>query len=66
MLSVIFGKIDGIEYNTSLYFKNQYSVEWLEDTFVQNMILDVDSSKVLSSHAIESPVMGIIPPTSLS
>ncbi len=30
------------------------------------MILDIDSSKVLSSHAIESPVMGIIPPTSLS
>ncbi len=66
MLSIIFGKIDGVVYNTSLYFKNQFSQEWLEDKFVQNMISDVDSSKVLSSHAIESPVMGIIPPTSLS
>ncbi len=39
---------------------------WLEDDEVKRMIEDVDSSKVLSSHAIESPVMGIIPPTSLS
>lgn len=66
MLSVIFGKIDDVVYNTSLYFKNQYALEWLEDKFVQDMISDIDSSKVLSSHAIESPVLGIIPPTSLS
>lgn len=66
MLSIIFGKISDVVYNTSLYFKNQYCEEWLEDKFVQNMILDIDSSRVLSSHAIESPIMGIIPPTSLS
>lgn len=36
------------------------------DKEVQEIIADVDQSKVLSSHAIESPVMGIIPPTSLS
>ena len=30
------------------------------------MIRDVDSSEVLGTGAIDSPVMGIIPPTSLS
>ena len=66
MLHIIFGKIDDVVYNTPLYFKNQYDPAWLEDTEVQEMIADVDRSKVLSNHAIESPVMGIIPPTSLS
>lgn len=66
MLHIKFGKIDDAIYNTSLFFKNQYEPEWLEDREVQEMIADVDHSKVLSSHAIESPVMGIIPPTSLS
>lgn len=66
MLSIIFGKIDDVVCNTSLFFKNQYDPEWLEDKFVKDMILGVDSSTVLSSHAIDSPVMGIIPPTSLS
>ena len=53
-------------YNTSLYFKNTYEKEWLLSEDVQRMIEDVDSSKVLSSSAIDSPVLGIIPPTSLS
>lgn len=66
MLHIIFGKIDDVVYNTSLFFKNQYDPRWLEDQEVQSMIADIDKSKVLSSHAVESPVMGIIPPTSLS
>ena len=66
MLHIEFGKIKDVVYNTSLFFKNQYDPSWLDDREVQEMISDVDQSKVLSSHAIESPVMGIIPPTSLS
>ena len=66
MLHIEFGKIKDVVYNTSLFFKNQYDPSWLDDREVQEMIRDVDQSKVLSSHAIESPVMGIIPPTSLS
>ena len=66
MLHIKFGKINDVVYNTSLFFKNQYDPKWLEDEGVCEMIADVDQSKVLSSHAIESPVMGIIPPTSLS
>lgn len=66
MLHIEFGKINDVVYNTSLFFKNQYDPKWLEDKEIQEMIADVDQSKVLSGHAIESPVMGIIPPTSLS
>jgi hypothetical protein len=66
VLRIKFGKISDVVYNTSLFFKNQYDSKWLEDEEVQKMIADVDNSTVLGSHAIESPVMGIIPPTSLS
>lgn len=66
MLHIKFGKIKDVIYNTSLFFKNQYDPKLLEDEEVQDMIADIDKSKVLSSHAIDSPVMGIIPPTSLS
>ncbi len=34
--------------------------------FVKEMIRAVDKSEVLSSHAIESPVLGIIPTSKLS
>lgn len=66
MLNILFGKVKDVVYNTSLFFKNQYVPEWLDDGEVREMIADVDKSKVLGSHAIESPVMGIIPPVSLS
>ena len=66
MLNIIFGKIDDVVYNTSLYFKNVFDSKWLEEADVKQMIKDIDKSEVLSSHAIDSPVLGIIPPTSLS
>lgn len=66
MLNINFGKLDNVVYNTSLYFKNVYDREWLADPFICEMIEDVDKSIVLSGNAIDSPVMGIIPPTSLS
>ena len=66
MLNIIFGKIDDVVYNTSLYFKNVFDSRWLEEADVKQMIKDIDKSEVLSSHAIDSPVLGIIPPTSLS
>jgi len=66
MLKVYFGDMDKAIYNTEIYYKNDYDPEWLNDPVVKEMILDVDNSVVLSSGAIDSPVMGIIPPTSLS
>lgn len=66
MLKVFFGDMDEVIYNTSVYFKYNYQPSWLEDPDVIQMILDVDRSKVLGNGAVESPVMGIIAPVSLS
>lgn len=48
------------------YFDNVYEDEWIEDSFVKEMIQDVDQSTVLDSGVIDSPVLGKIPPTGLS
>ena len=66
MLKVIFGDMEDVIYNTSVFFKYNYQPDWLEDPEVQKMILDVDKSRVLGNGAIDSPVMGIIAPVSLS
>ena len=66
MLKVFYGDMNDAIYNTSVYFKYNYQPEWLLDPEVQKMILDVDKSHVLGTGAIDSPVLGIIAPTSLS
>ncbi|EID83922.1 hypothetical protein MSI_26840 [Treponema sp. JC4] len=66
MLNIIFGDCKDVIYNTSVFFKNVYEDEWLLEEDTKQMILDIDKSKVLSANAIESPVLGGIPPTSLS
>ena len=48
------------------YFDNVYEDEWIEDPFVKEMIQDVDHSTVISSHIIDSPVLGAITPRELS
>ena len=66
MLHIVFGECKDVIYNTSLFFKNKYESEWLNEEQTKQMIMDIDKSKVLSDGAIESPVLGIIPPTNLS
>ncbi|MDO4339474.1 MAG: DUF4869 domain-containing protein [Eubacteriales bacterium] len=66
MLRVYFGDMPDAIYNTSVYFKNRYKKEWIISPRTIEMIRDVDSSEVLGTGAIDSPVMGIISPTSLS
>ena len=58
----------GTEYmkDAQSYFDNVYEDEWIEDAFVKEMILDVDSSTVISSHIIDSPILGAITPKELS
>lgn len=53
-------------YNTSVYFKNSFEDNWITSDFARNVIQDIDKSTVIDSGLIESPVMGKIPPTSLS
>ena len=66
MLTVYYGDLPEAIFNTSVYFKNSYEDEWITDPFAKQMILDVDKSTVLDSGVIDSPVLGKIPPTSLS
>ncbi len=66
MLNVFFGDMPEAIYNTAVFFKNDYEDEWIVDPFVKEMILDVDKSQVLDSGVIDSPVLGKIPPLSLS
>lgn len=66
MLSIFYGDMPEAIFNTSVYFKNMYEDEWITDSLAQKMILDIDKSKVLASGVIDSPVMGMIPATSLS
>lgn len=66
MLKVYLGDMPNVIYNISVYFKNRYKKEWIVSPKTVAMIRDIDSSEVLGNGAIDSPVMGIIPPTSLS
>lgn len=66
MLNIFYGDMPEAIFNTSVYFKNMYEDEWITDPLAQKMILDIDKSKVLDGGVIDSPVMGMIPATSLS
>ena len=48
------------------YFDNVYEDEWIEDSFVKEMIQDVDHCTVISSHVLDSPILGAITPRELS
>lgn len=66
MLNIYYGDMKGAIYNTAVFFKNTYEESWITDSLAKEMILDVDKSEVIDSGVIDSPVMGKIPPTSLS
>lgn len=66
MLKIYFGDMPKAIYNTEVFFKNQYQDKWLLDPMTQDMIKSIDSSSVASGKAIDSPILGIIPPTGLS
>lgn len=66
MLRVYFGDMADAIYNTSVYFKNRYQDDWLDDPFAQKMIKSVDKAAVLGNKLIESKALGKIPPTALS
>ena len=51
MLTIHFGDMDGVVYNTSVYFNNTYSGEWFSDPFAQKMIASADKGTVLGPNA---------------
>lgn len=66
MLNIFYGDMKEAVYNTAAYFKYDYEDDWITDPFVKEMIQDVDHSTVISSHIIDSPVLGAITPRELS
>ena len=66
MLSIYYGKMPEAIFNTAVYFKNAYEDAWITESVAREMILDIDKSIVLDNAVIDSPVMGKIPPVSLS
>ena len=66
MLNIFYGNMPEAVYNTAAYFKYDYEDSGIVDSFVKEMILDVDRSTVLDSGVIDSPVLGKIPPLGLS
>ena len=66
VLHVFYGDMPEAIFNTAVFFKNSYDDEWIVDEFSKQMIADVDSSTVLGTGVIDSPVLGKIAPERLS
>lgn len=66
MLYITFKKSKDVLMFVDNYFNLNYDDAWLADPFVQEMILDVDGSRVINNEVIDSPVLGMISPTELS
>lgn len=66
MLNIFFGDMKDVVFNTTVYFKNVYHDEWITTPLSMEMIADIDKSTVIDGGVIDSPVLGKIPPTSLS
>lgn len=66
MLTIHYGDMDGVIYNTSVYFNNKISPEWLEDEFARKLIKSIDGGVVVGPNAIDSRILGVIPSEKLS
>ncbi|MDO4437821.1 MAG: DUF4869 domain-containing protein [Coriobacteriaceae bacterium] len=66
MLTIHYGEMDGVIYNTSVFFNNVMSPEWLEDELAQRMIKSIDGGVVAGPNAINTRILGMIPPEKLS
>ena len=66
MLRIVYGDIEDVIYNTSVYFKFNYDPKWFEDPEIISMVKDIDHSDVLGNGAINSPILGVIAPATLS
>lgn len=76
MLYIVYGNLEifNKEHNTNYeslyridsYFDTVFTNDWLNDEYVEKMILDVDKSTHIKDSVIDSQVLGIIPPQYLS
>lgn len=66
MLKIIYGDAENTVYHPPVYFDNQYQDDWIMTPLSKEMIQDIDRSKVIGPHLIESPVLGPISPREIS
>lgn len=66
MLSIYLGEFDDAIYHPPTYFDNRYEDEWITAPLSVDMIRNIDQSEVISSHLIDSPVLGPISVKELS
>lgn len=66
MLTIHYGDMENVIYNTSVYFDNVYSPQWFQDSFAQRVIKSIDKGTVVGPNAIDTKILGIIPPEKLS
>ena len=66
MLSIYFGDMPDAVYNTSVFFDNQYLDNWLEDDFAAEVIKGIDKGTILSSQAVDTKALGVIPVTKIA
>jgi hypothetical protein len=66
MLKVFFGIHEDAMLSVDSFFNNTYNDSWFADPIVIQMVKDIDDSDVLSLNCIQSPILGQIPPTTLS
>lgn len=66
MLNIYFGDMPDAIYNTSLYFDNAYLDSWITDDFAKKVIKSIDKGTVLSSGAVDTKALGIIPVKQIS
>ena len=62
VLTIHYGDMENVIYNTSVYFDNVYSPQWFQDSFAQRVIKSIDKGTVVGPNAIDTKILGIIPP----
>lgn len=61
VLTIHYGDMEYIIYNTSVYFDNVYSPQWFQDAFAQRIIKSIDKGGVVGPGAIITKILGVIP-----
>lgn len=66
MLNIYLGDMENAIYHPPVYFDNTYEDEWITNELSISMTRDIDKSKVVGPHLIQSPVLGPISTKELS
>lgn len=60
MLKIRVGTMEPYDGSINDIFEDNYEDEWFDDTFVKDLVMEIDSSEVVSANLIISPILGPI------